>query len=457
MPGLNYAPPVAPSVGCQLVRKANPAQRRRRRHPDEVRRELLNAGRTLFAERGYEATTQRGIAHAAGVSTSVLFRHFSSKSRLLIEAVIEPFDEFVDSVGSVLEASGAAGWLHGPDFVADLYTRLLPHRESLRALLTTLQSADGDALMRELGVRLDPLFAEVRTLAEADRTNPCAGSDQTELSFRLMVGTVTTLVVLDDWFLPPADASGQAALFKVLGSMASQGNHAELAAAFDTVHAVPLEVESASPGLDPGAAMNSRGSRRPTDEVRQALLVSAAKSFATKGFAATTYADIAEAAQTSESALFRHFGSKSNLLMEAALAPFVDAFASVSRRWAAVAVDERRSRQPEFVADLYLTVVSHRELLRILMGVANDPAHQDVNQAVTGWFATTFGELLEQQQAQTSSDHAYEPDLRMRAAITAIAAAAALDDWFLPHGEAAVTPESIIHAISQSITRGRRP
>jgi len=423
-----------------------------------VRSELLTAGRSLFAQRGYEATTQREIAHAAGVSTSVLFRHFSSKARLLIEAVIEPFGEFVDSVGSVLETSEDAGRPHGPEFVADLYAHLLRHRASLRALLTTLQSGDGDALMRELGTRLDPLFAEVRTLADPGRLKPGPGGDQTEVALRLVVGMITTLAVLDDWFLPPPDASGRAALFSVLGNMSSRDGETERTAAANTAPAT--RAHGAQKGIsDRGARhkTNPHAGRRATDEVRQALLTAAAQLFAEKGFAATTYVDIAEAAQTSESALFRHFGSKSNLLMEAALAPFADAFGSASRRWATVEFDDRRSRQPEFVADLYLTIVSHRQLLRILMGVANDPVHSDVNQAVAGWFAATFGELRRQQEAQTSSEHAYEPDLRMRAAMAAIVAAAALDDWFLPHGGATVAPEQIVSTISHMITRARRP
>src|SRR5207237_96242 len=105
------------------------------------------------------------------------------------------------------------------------------------------------------------------------------------------------------------------------------------------------------------------------------------------------YADIAAAAHTSESALFRHFGSKSRLLVEAALHPFADAFGAVSREWAATDSDERRRRQQDFVGDLYATVVKHRHLLRILMGVANDPAHQDVNAEVTDWFQSMFTDL----------------------------------------------------------------
>src|SRR4051812_41888468 len=64
---------------------------RRRRRPAQLHRMLIDTGRTLFAEQGYQATPQKQIATDAGVSTSVLFRNFGSKSQLLVEAVIEPF------------------------------------------------------------------------------------------------------------------------------------------------------------------------------------------------------------------------------------------------------------------------------------------------------------------------------------------------------------------------------
>lgn len=196
--------------------------------------------------------------------------------------------------------------------------------------------------------------------------------------------------------------------------------------------------------------------RRNSDEVRQALLAAASQLFVQSGFAATSYLDIASTASTSESALFRHFRSKSNLLIEAVLEPFAEALDSVSRRWAEVAPEIRRARQPEFVADLYLTLLADRQLLRILMGVANDPAHSDLNAAVSARFARTFEQLLAQQEAQTDHEHSYQPETRLRAALAMITGAAVLDDWFLSEADG-IDPARTISAISELISRGRRP
>lgn len=42
-------------------------------------RELLEIGGRLFAEKGFEATSMRDIASAAGVSKALLYHHFASK------------------------------------------------------------------------------------------------------------------------------------------------------------------------------------------------------------------------------------------------------------------------------------------------------------------------------------------------------------------------------------------
>lgn len=410
-----------------------------------MRATILAAGRDLFARQGYAATTQRQIAAAAGVSTAVLFNHFRSKAQLLLEAVIEPFGSFVAAIADDLARARVAGRPAGPLFAADLMDQLQVHRSTLRALLTTLQSADGDELMGELGLRLNPLFGEIR--AQADDSSETPEADDTDLALRLVVGMVTTVVVLDDWFLPPPPQRNAVRLNEVLGSMVSRGNE-HSAVAWPPLPEAPRRAAVQKPRKRaPG--------RRHTDEVRQALLVAASQLFVQKGFAATGYLDIADRAATSESALFRHFGSKSNLLMEAVLEPFAEEFESAGLRWSLIDEPSRRARQPEFVADLYRTLSANRQLLRILMGVANDPAHDDVNAAVSAWFARTFAEVLVEHDAEPDPGSPPEPNLRARAALAMMVGAAVLDDWFLPERDR-IPPERVIHAISDLISRGRQ-
>lgn len=60
-----------------------PQERRRSRMTSAARREqLLQVGRSLFAERGFEATSVEEIASKAGVSKPVVYEHFGGKEGL---------------------------------------------------------------------------------------------------------------------------------------------------------------------------------------------------------------------------------------------------------------------------------------------------------------------------------------------------------------------------------------
>lgn len=52
-----------------------------------IRERLLDAAARVYAETGYRGATTRRIAHEAGVNEITLFRHFGSKTTLIIEAV----------------------------------------------------------------------------------------------------------------------------------------------------------------------------------------------------------------------------------------------------------------------------------------------------------------------------------------------------------------------------------
>ncbi len=49
---------------------------------EERRLQILRVAMRLFAERGFRGTTTKEIAHAAGVSEAMVFRHFATKDEL---------------------------------------------------------------------------------------------------------------------------------------------------------------------------------------------------------------------------------------------------------------------------------------------------------------------------------------------------------------------------------------
>jgi AcrR family transcriptional regulator len=64
---------------------------RRPGNPD-TREAVLAAARAVFAERGYDGATIRGIATAAGVDPALVHHYFGSKEKLFLAAVQAPAD-----------------------------------------------------------------------------------------------------------------------------------------------------------------------------------------------------------------------------------------------------------------------------------------------------------------------------------------------------------------------------
>jgi AcrR family transcriptional regulator len=69
--------------------------------------QLLEAGRRIFDERGYEAATVRDVAHAVGMSTGAVFANFTDKAALFIE-VINTDCEHLHGLMSAADLSGCS-------------------------------------------------------------------------------------------------------------------------------------------------------------------------------------------------------------------------------------------------------------------------------------------------------------------------------------------------------------
>ncbi|MGB8408092.1 MAG: helix-turn-helix domain-containing protein [Mycobacterium sp.] len=427
---------------------------RRRRRPAELRRTVVAASRRLFAEQGYQGTTQKQIAASAGVSTSVLFRNFTSKAQLFVEAAFEPFSDFGGDLVAIYSVPPDTTD-RAPErlFIVGMIERLQPHRGILRSLLSALQSPDGDALMQAMGQRMDALISDVSDVVSQTTCGHQLPAGQPEIVLRLAIGMVTMMVALDDWLLPTDLSVDDDRLIDVLESMVTfdasispSNGHPRRTR---STHAFPTPVGPTSAAEVP---------RRNSDEVRSALLTAATTLFRENGFSATGYRDIALSAGTSESVLYRHFGSKSNLLAEAALRPFTDNFEAASRRWTAMTPDTRRARQPQVIAELYSTFAANRHLVRVLMGLAHDPSHADLNALTARWFEQSFATLaaLSIERARAEQVTPYEPELRIRSVVAMVLAAAVLDDWFFTRGDAVPAGSQVVAAMSALVDHGRR-
>jgi len=114
----------------------------------ERREQLLDIGRGLFADRGFEGTSVEEIAAKAGVSKPVVYEHFGGKEGLYAVVVDRETQRLLDMVTSAL-----AG--------ADRNPRLLLERAALALLDYIEASSDGFRIL----VRDSPVTQTTGTFA----------------------------------------------------------------------------------------------------------------------------------------------------------------------------------------------------------------------------------------------------------------------------------------------------
>ncbi|MFZ4517772.1 MAG: TetR/AcrR family transcriptional regulator [Microthrixaceae bacterium] len=73
----------------------------------ERRTQLLATAETVFADKGYHATSMNDVAEAAGVTKPVLYQHFSSKRELFVELLGEIGQELQETIAKA--TADAAG------------------------------------------------------------------------------------------------------------------------------------------------------------------------------------------------------------------------------------------------------------------------------------------------------------------------------------------------------------
>ena len=72
----------------------------------ERREQLLDVGRSLFAQKGFDATSVEEIAAKAGVSKPVVYEHFGGKEGLYAVVVDREMRTLLDSITGALRSSG---------------------------------------------------------------------------------------------------------------------------------------------------------------------------------------------------------------------------------------------------------------------------------------------------------------------------------------------------------------
>src|SRR5262249_10702178 len=144
------------------VPRRPPAARRPRLAASARRAQLVDVGRALFAERGYEATSVEEIAERAGISKPIVYEHFGGKEGLYAVIVDREVEHIV---GRIVEAISSGSPRERLERAALAF---LSEGEAGRGGLGVLRrgapaskrSGEMPALMYDLADRVGAIFTE---------------------------------------------------------------------------------------------------------------------------------------------------------------------------------------------------------------------------------------------------------------------------------------------------------
>jgi AcrR family transcriptional regulator len=199
--------------------------------------------------------------------------------------------------------------------------------------------------------------------------------------------------------------------------------------------------------------------RRRTQDVRAALLASAARLFARHGFARTTTREIADDARVAETAVYRHFGSKQELFVAAVVAPFERFSAHYAERWWPIvdAGTDNATVLRGFIDDFYDELCDNKDAVVALLMAQGDPA---ANEAITEGrrlFAELFASLTALAEGQSSRSSGLTPVfanvMTTRFIVGMLTLVTAFDAWFVPD-DPKPSKEQIIDIMASMVLPG---
>jgi len=160
------------------------AKRKRVRNPELHRAAILAAARSVFGERGYANGTIREIARQAGVTHSLVVRHFETKERLFVTSLLAPRQE--------QRYSGAIADL--PERVARRYVENIEVDGPSDPFVALIRSAGDTRVAKELlhAMRREPADAFLGVLDVPDLEH------RADLLGALLIGVTFSRYILAD-------------------------------------------------------------------------------------------------------------------------------------------------------------------------------------------------------------------------------------------------------------------
>jgi AcrR family transcriptional regulator len=142
----------------------------------ERRSQLVGIGRSVFAEKGYDATSVEEIAERAGISKPVVYEHFGGKEGLYAVIVDREMEFVIEQISAAISTGTPRDRLEGAALAFMRYveerpdgfrflSRDSPTKSGLANLLAEVAQRVGDVMTSELrrtgyDADLAPLYAQ---------------------------------------------------------------------------------------------------------------------------------------------------------------------------------------------------------------------------------------------------------------------------------------------------------
>jgi AcrR family transcriptional regulator len=171
----------------------------------ERRQRIIRSAITVFAERGYAASSTAQIAAEAGVSKETIYSYFGNKAGLLREALLS----LVAAPGGSVMAEPAGGVAFSAEFRAQLGSLAMGLVTDLtQPQYVVVAETPRDPLLPELfreAIAGRVLSGVVSMVAAGQRAGLVDADVDATTAARAFVGPLLTFVLLDGLLRPPAE------------------------------------------------------------------------------------------------------------------------------------------------------------------------------------------------------------------------------------------------------------
>jgi AcrR family transcriptional regulator len=174
---------------------------------DATRGRIVSAASEAFRAEGYNGASTRGIAAAAGVNPSLIFRYFGSKAGLYEVAVLHPLQRFIDDYlhhWDGYENQPHSGVRVASEYLGGLYDLFRGHRELVLTLVGESAGVERFGGERaQVASWVAQLLDGVQVVVDTEAARRgWSGFDGGRMSLRMALGLAFSMAVLHDWMFP---------------------------------------------------------------------------------------------------------------------------------------------------------------------------------------------------------------------------------------------------------------